>query len=55
MNKKKVVIPCSVSTRNNRLAALRAFIEYASDRDITVSSVLCDLRKVPVKKVQKNR
>lgn len=43
---------CTASTRNNRLAALRAFIEYASDRDITVTSVLCDLRKVPVKKVQ---
>lgn len=43
---------CTASTRNNRLAALRAFIEYASDRDITVTSVLCNLRKVPVKKVQ---
>lgn len=41
---------CSVTTRNNRLAAVRAFIEYASDRDITVASILCELRKVPVKK-----
>lgn len=41
---------CSVSTRNNRLAAIRAFVEYASDRDITVTSVLCELKKIPVKK-----
>jgi len=41
---------CSVSTRNNRLAAIRAFIHYAADRDITTVVVLNELKKVPVKK-----
>ena len=41
---------CSVSTRNNRLAAIRAFINYAADRDITTVAVLNELKKVPVKK-----
>ena len=44
---------CSISTRNNRLAALRAFIEYAAERDITVVAVLSELKKVPVKKLDK--
>jgi site-specific recombinase XerD len=41
---------CSISTRNNRLAAIRAFINYAADRDITTVAVLNELKKVPVKK-----
>jgi len=41
---------CSVSTRNNRLAAIRAFINYAADRDITTVAVVNELKKVPVKK-----
>ena len=43
---------CTASTRNNRLAAIRAFVEYASDRDITVTSVLCELKKIPAKKTE---
>jgi len=41
---------CSVPTRNNRLAAIRAFINYAADRDITTVAVQGELKKVPVKK-----
>ena len=41
---------CSVSTRNSRLAAIRAFITYAADRDITTVTILNELKKVPVKK-----
>ena len=44
---------CSISTRNNRLAAIRAFIGYAADRDITTVSVQSELKKVPVKKPDK--
>lgn len=44
---------CSVSTRNNRLAAIRAFIGYAADRDITTVSIQGELKKVPVKKPDK--
>jgi site-specific recombinase XerD len=41
---------CSISTRNNRLAAVRAFIKYTADRDITTVSVLKELKHVTVKK-----
>lgn len=41
---------CSISTRNTRLAAIRAFIDYAADRDMTTVSVVNELKKVPVKK-----
>ena len=41
---------CSVATRNNRLAAVRAFIQYTSDRDVTTVVVRNELKKVPVKK-----
>lgn len=44
---------CSVSTRNNRLAALRAFLEYSADRDVTTAVVLNDMKKVPLKKSDK--
>lgn len=41
---------CSVATRNNRLAAIRAFMKYAADMDVTVIAFLEELKKVPVKK-----
>jgi site-specific recombinase XerD len=41
---------CSVSTRNNRLAAIRAFLEYATDRDITTVAVLNEIKTIPMKK-----
>ena len=41
---------CSVTTRNNRLAAIRAFFGYAADRDVTTVANLNELKKVPVKK-----
>ena len=44
---------CSVATRNNRLAAIRAFAEYTVDRDVTTAVVLTDLKKVPLKKPDK--
>ena len=44
---------CSVATRNNRLAAVRAFIEYSADRDVTTVFVRNELKKVPVKKTDK--
>lgn len=44
---------CSVSTRNNRLAAIRAFVGYAADRDITTVSIQGELKKVPIKKPDK--
>ena len=44
---------CSVSTRNNRLAAIRAFVTFAADRDITTVAVQSELKKVPVKKPDK--
>lgn len=44
---------CSVSTRNNRLAAIRAFIGYAADRDITIVPIQSNLKKIPMKKSNK--
>jgi site-specific recombinase XerD len=44
---------CSVSTRNNRLAAVRAFLKYAADMDVTAIVFLDELKKVPVKKPDK--
>jgi site-specific recombinase XerD len=41
---------CSISTRNIRLAAIRAFFKYAADVDITAATFLKELKKVPVKK-----
>lgn len=43
----------SVATRNNRLAAVRAFLEYAADRDVTTVVILNEMKKVPVKKPDK--
>lgn len=44
---------CSVSTRNNRLAIIRAFLKYSTDRDITTVVIQKELKKVPVKKTDK--
>jgi site-specific recombinase XerD len=41
---------CKISTRNNRLAVIRAFFTYAAGRDITTVTNLNELKKVPVKK-----
>ena len=42
---------CSIATRNQRLAAVRAFSEYAAERDVTTVLVLAEIKKVPVKKL----
>jgi site-specific recombinase XerD len=44
---------CGVSTRNGRLASIRAFLVFAADRDITTAVQLNELKKVPVKKPNK--
>jgi site-specific recombinase XerD len=41
---------CSIPTRNTRLAAIKAFLEYSADRDITTTVVLNNIKKVPMKK-----
>ena len=42
---------CVIVTRNNRLAAVRAFFTYAADRNVTTAFALADLKNVPVKKL----
>ena len=46
----EVTTYCSISTRNQRLAAIRAFIKYAATRDIAVAANLKELKAVPTKK-----
>ena len=41
---------CGASTRNNQLAATRAFFAYAADRDVTNAFILSDMKRVPMKK-----
>lgn len=41
---------CSISTRNVRFAAIRAFMDYAADHDVTLVANLNKLKKVPFKK-----
>ena len=41
---------CSVPTRNTRFAAIRAFMGYAADHDLTLVATLNKLKKVPFKK-----
>lgn len=41
---------CSTSTRNTRLAAIRAFFKYAAEVDVTVVTFLKAIKTVPVKK-----
>jgi len=43
---------CSISTRNTRLAAIRAFLKYASVMDVTTVVIYTDVAKVPVKKTK---
>jgi site-specific recombinase XerD len=40
---------CSVATRNQRFAAVRAFCEYAAERDVTTVFVLAELKKFLLK------
>ena len=44
---------CSVSTRNQRLAAIKSFYTYASNRDITVASYAQEIFKIPIKQSKK--
>ncbi len=41
---------CSDATLNSRLAAIRAFMDYAADRDVTLVDTLNALKKVSYKK-----
>ncbi|MCI8526906.1 MAG: site-specific integrase [Oscillospiraceae bacterium] len=41
---------CSVPTCNTRFAAIRAFMDYAADRNLTLVANLNKLKKVPFKK-----
>ena len=41
---------CSISTRNQRLAAIRSFIAYVAMMDITVAANLTELEGIPLKK-----
>lgn len=41
---------CSTGTRNNRLAAIRAFFKYAADVDVSAVAFLKEIKTVPVKK-----
>lgn len=45
---------CSISTRNTRFAAIRAFMDYAADHDITLVANLNKLKKVSFKKPANN-
>jgi site-specific recombinase XerD len=44
---------CNVPTRNQRLAALKSFYTYASNRDIAVVSYAQEIYKIPVKQSEK--
>jgi len=41
---------CSISTRNQRLTAIRSFIAYVAMMDITVAANLSELEGIPLKK-----
>lgn len=41
---------CSIGTRNARFAAIRGFMDYASDHDITLVATLNQLKKIPFHK-----
>jgi len=43
----------SISTRNQRLAALKSFYSYASNRDIAVVSYAQEINKIPAKQIEK--
>ena len=44
---------CSISTRNNRLAAIRSFVKYAASVDVSAAVFAAELKKVPSKKPEK--
>jgi len=44
---------CSASSRNQRLACLKSFFKFVSDKDIAYSSAYLMIRKIPKKKEQK--
>jgi len=44
---------CSISTRNQRLTAIKSFYAYASNRDITVVSFAGEINKIPAKQIEK--
>jgi len=44
---------CSTSTRNNRLSSIRAFVKYAASVDVSTAVFAEELKKVPVKKLEK--
>jgi site-specific recombinase XerD len=46
---------CCVSTRNNRLAAIRAFVKYAASVDVSAVVFAEELKRVPVKKQEKTK
>lgn len=46
----KVGQNCSTLTRNVRFAAIRAFMDYAADHDVTLVDNPSNLKKVPFKK-----
>lgn len=41
---------CGVSTRNQRLAAIRSFLSYAALEDVALVAVLAEAQRTPVKK-----
>jgi len=45
---------CSISTRNQRLTAIRSFIAYVAMMDITVAANLTELKGIPLKKTSTN-
>jgi len=45
---------CSTRTRNQRLAAIRAFFNYAGKIDVSLIEYQNDLRKIPMKKTADN-
>ena len=46
---------CSISTRNTRLAALRAFVKFAASRDISTVEIFAGLKKISSKKPNKSK
>ena len=46
---------CSISTRNQRLAALNSFFRYSAETEHSLVAVYLEIKKVPVKKGQKRK
>jgi len=44
---------CSISTRNNRLAAIRAFMKFSADRDISTVAIFDGFKRITAKKPNK--